>query len=100
MKEQLNAREEILHKTHEKWDVFVDKLGQVRVFQGLHQQFIFSILRVGASNTTSHRQDRFQSSQTEIVVVLLGQLLLGQSVHCGEFLCQFLKKSIWLETGW
>ncbi len=98
MKEQLNAREEILHKTHEQWNVFVDKFGQVRVFQGLHKQLIFSILRVGASNTTSHGQNGFQSSQTEIIVILLGQLLLSQSVHCGQFLCQFLKKMRRLET--
>ena len=66
----VQSRKEITDQTHEDGHVIGDNLGNVEITQSSHQHLIFGSTRIRTTQCTGDDQDRFDRSQTPIVVIL------------------------------
>ena len=87
----LDSGEEVLDDRHEERDVVVQELGEVRVAERADQRDVLADLRVGALELPRHHEDRLHRAHSEVVVVLLAELLGGQLVQLGHFVREPLR---------
>jgi len=79
----LESREEVTNKPEEEWNIIEYELWHVHITQGAHKHDILTNVCVSSLKLTSHYKHRLQGTKTEVVVVLLRQLLSRQFVeHC------------------
>ena len=85
-------REQILHYSHEQRHVLGYKLGQTRIEHCLQQDSRIVDVRVSraiASHLARDLEYRLDGAQSEIVVVLLGELSGGELVELHHFAAEF-----------
>ena len=86
----LNAREQVLNQRVEERQVFLDEFRNVGVPHGPNQNDIFFQVWGGALDVTRHHQHRLDATHTEIVMLLLRQLLGRKLVQLRHFLGKWL----------
>jgi hypothetical protein len=82
----IDTREKILDDSREKWQIDLQELGHIRVTHGPDEQDVLRYGIVFTFELSSHDEDRFNGSHTEVVVVLLRELLRCQTVELHHFL--------------
>jgi hypothetical protein len=75
------ARKEILDDTVEEREIVLQELGHIGVTHGSDQHDVLGSGGVLSSEGTSHDQNGLDGSHTEIVVILLGELLRRELVE-------------------
>lgn len=70
--------------------ILLQELGQVTVPERADQYHILVLVRVLSFQGPGHDQHRLDSPHTEVIVVLLGELLAAQLVHLYHLLGQIL----------
>jgi len=84
----VHVGEQPLDQTLEEFLVFEGEAGSVHVTQGLHDDAEFVSLLVLSFQLTCHDQGGLQSSKTEVVVHLFGELFFTEFVEFGHFACK------------
>mmetsp|Transcript_21123 Transcript_21123/g.39634 ORF Transcript_21123/g.39634 Transcript_21123/m.39634 type:complete len:360 (-) Transcript_21123:1292-2371(-) len=87
----VEAGEEIVDEAEEKRDVLENVLGHVGITQNTHEHKILGHLGELALKSSSHDQNGLHGTESEIVVVLLGELLPGKLVKHDHLLGQTLR---------
>ena len=83
--------EQIRQQRQKQRHILCHHLTQVHVTQRTHQQRLLRVVdlvSLGLASSTQHRQN---VTQTEVIVLLLGQLLLAEAVEDEELLGNFLE---------
>ena len=80
--------------------VIFEELWQVRVSKSANQNDVFVFVGVLPLQRTCHDENRLECSHTEIIMVLLRQLLRAQFVHLRHLLRQILGRleALWVEN--
>ena len=86
----LETWEEITDQTIEEWHIIEYKLRHVHVSQGSHEDHILWHIGVLSLELSSHDKDGLECTKLEIIMMLLGQLLLGELVKS----CHLLGKNL------
>lgn len=73
----LNSWEQIIDQTLEKWHIFENELRHIHISECSHEDNILWEGGVFLLELTCHDKYGLQSSQLEIVVILLRKLILG-----------------------
>jgi hypothetical protein len=89
----LQAREQIINKSMEKRYIIKYEFGHVHITKSSHQHDILTDVSVCTLELTGHHKHRLDSSQSEVIMVLLGKLLLRELVKHGHFLGEDLGHS-------
>jgi hypothetical protein len=81
-----DTREEIVNESSEQRYIFIDELWHVHISEGSHQHDVFWEVRERSLKLTGHDKYGLKSSKTEIIMILLGELLFGKLVkYCHLF---------------
>ena len=76
----VNSREKVVYNSLKKWKIVLQELRDIGVSHGSDEHDILLGPGVLSPKRTRHDQYRFYCSHTEVIVILLGELLRGQLV--------------------
>lgn len=75
----------------EQLSILFKKLGQIAVSQSTNKHNVLIKIWVASLECTSHDQNRFDSTHTKVIMILLRELFAAQAVHLYHLTSQILR---------